>query len=146
MNRETAIRLLKKNDACSEAIKWFEKSRLTPKQAWRQCPRGDWLSWIAGRMKVERKQLIKAACACTRLSLKFIPKGEERPLKAIETAEAWANNEDGFTLQQVAAAASAASASADAARNQMHKRAAEAVRRYIKFEDVFPFTPDEVSR
>ena len=64
-----------------------------------------------------RKAIRLAACACARTSLKYVKAGETRPLKAIETAEAWCRGET--TIEQVrearyAAAAAYAAASAAA--------------------------------
>jgi len=100
--------------ACTEAVKWA--GRKTPKKAWETCKQSDWLLWIAGKLDVDRKLLVLAACACVRRALKYIPAGEDRPRIAIETAEAWTRGE--ATIEQVrtaAYAADAACAAADAA-------------------------------
>jgi hypothetical protein len=95
--------------ACSEAVKWA--GRKTPKRAWETCKRGDWLLWFAAKVGVDRKLVVLAACGCARTALNRVPKGEERPRIAIETAEAWTRGE--ATLEQVThSAAYAASASA----------------------------------
>jgi len=90
--------------ACAEAVKWA--GRKTHKKAWGTCQRGDWLLWIAGKLNVDRKKLVLAACACARTALKYIPAGEDRPRIAIETAEAWTRGE--ATIDQVRTAAYAA--------------------------------------
>ena len=97
---------LKALHACSEARKWAEGKTLD--EAWATCPRGDWMLWLAGKAGVERKTVVLAACACARLALKHVPKGEKRPLAAIETAEAWARGDNGMTLDMVRKAARAA--------------------------------------
>lgn len=77
--------------------------------------------WLVGKQSgkpgsEKRKKLVLAACKCARLSLKYVKKGEKQPLKAIQTAEAWAKEKKGVTLQDVRDAAyAAASASASAA-------------------------------
>ena len=106
-------------NACSGAAKWFAKQE-TPTQAWRDCTRPDWLLWIAGRLSGKpgskaRRRLVICACECARLALPYATAGEMRPLKAIETAEAWARGKAGVTLEQVRHAAYAAYAAADAA-------------------------------
>jgi hypothetical protein len=113
---------LRRLNACIEAIRWAE-SQPDAETAWRRCPRGDWLLWVAARLDIDRKLLVRAACACARTALSHVPAGEERPRIAIETAEAWARGE--ATLDDVrraaryasnaAAAAYAATAAADAA-------------------------------
>jgi hypothetical protein len=74
--------------------------------------------WLAGRLvknDEDRKPIVLAACACARLALQYVPKGELRPLHAIETAEAWCRGE--ATIEEVRAARAAAYAAyaADAA-------------------------------
>jgi len=103
---KTTKTILTELGACSEAVKWA--GRKTHKQAWETCKRGNWLLWIAGKLGVDRKTLVLAACACARTSLKYVPEGEDRPRIAIETAEAWTRGE--ATIEQVRAAAHAASA------------------------------------
>ena len=68
--------------------------------------------WIADRIGVDRKLVVRAECDCARTSLKFVPKGEKRPLIAIQTAERWCRGE--ATIEEVRSAAYAAYA-ADAA-------------------------------
>ena len=43
--------------------------------------------------RVDRRRLVRAACACARTVLHHIPKREDRPRVAIETAERWARGE-----------------------------------------------------
>ena len=102
---------LKRLNACSEAREWVGKKSL--KTAWRQCENGDWMLWLAGELGVDRRLLVLAACDCARTALKHVPKGEDRPLKAIEVAEAWTRGE--ANLDQVRAAARAAANAANAA-------------------------------
>jgi len=105
--------MLVKLGACSEAVEWVgDKS---PAVAWKTCKRGDWMLWLCGKLSGEpggkgRKKLVLAACACARLSLKYVRKGEKRPLVAIQTAEAWAKGKRGVTIEQVRTAAYAADA------------------------------------
>ena len=120
---EKFIKKLKKLNAYSEAIEWV-KTQKTPQEAWDLCERGDWMLWFAGKLSGKpesnsRKILVLAACKCTRLVLKYIKKGEKRPLKAIQTAEAWAKNKKDVSLCDVkkaayTAVADAAVADADA--------------------------------
>jgi hypothetical protein len=64
--------------------------------------------WYLAKRGFDRKRLVLIACKCARLGLKYVPKKEKRPLKAIQTAEAWATGKDGVTLGDVRAAARAA--------------------------------------
>ena len=129
MNKKIIDKLIGMN-ACDEGME-YARSYRTMREAWDKCERGDWMLWLLGRLagppeSKSRKKLVLAACACARLSLDHIPAGEQRPLAAIEMAEAWARGQDGVSLDDVrraadsayayaASAASAASASASAA-------------------------------
>ena len=111
---------LRKLLPCEEGLAYAE-SFSSLQEAWDKCARGDWMLWLLGRLSrkpntASRKKLVLTSCACIRLSLKHVPAGEERPGRAIETAERWARNA-GPTLQEVAcvAANSAVNAAANAA-------------------------------
>jgi hypothetical protein len=98
--------------ACEDAVEWLSKQK-SVKQAWADCERGDWMLWLLGKLSGEpgcekRKKLVLAACGCARLSLKYVKKGEKRPLIAIQTAEKWANGK--ATIEEVRTAAYAAAA------------------------------------
>ena len=97
--------------ACSEARKWLA-TQADPATAWETCERPDWMLWLAARRGVDRKTMVRIACACARTSLRFVPDGETRPLKAIEAAEAWCN--DRATVQKVRSADAYAAAAARA--------------------------------
>jgi len=85
--------------------------------------------WLAAEAGIDRKLLVSASCLVARQALKHVPAGETRPLKAIETAEAWTRG--GATLEEVNAAASA-SAAANAAASQ--KKSADIVRKAIPWK------------
>jgi hypothetical protein len=91
--------------ACKDAVE-YAKGFETFAEAWNKCERGDWMLWIAAKVTYDRKQLVRAACECARLALPYVKKGELRPLRAIEIAEAWTKGE--ATLEDVHSAASAA--------------------------------------
>ena len=100
--------------ACPEAIEWVG-AYSSLQDAWDACERADWLLWYAARRGVDRKLLVRAACACARTALLHIPPGEDRPRIAIEMAERWASGAPAATLKDLRAAADAANAAADAA-------------------------------
>lgn len=110
---------LKRLKACPDAIEWARKCE-SIEAAWSACERGDWMLWYAGRISGppesdSRKRLVRCACACARLSLPYVMPGDERPLRAIETAERWVNGDDSVTLDDVRTAAWAAGTTAWAA-------------------------------
>ena len=98
--------LLDRLDACVAARKWAGQRTLA--EAWAECPRGDWMLWLAVRLEIDRRVLVAATCAVVRPALRYIPAGEDRPRIAIEAAEAWARGEEGGTLESVRTTADAA--------------------------------------
>ena len=112
MRTKAFVKHLNKLNACSEAVDWCKQFK-TSQEAWNKCERGDWMLWLIGRLSGKpesksRKKLVLTACKCARLSLKYVPKCEKRPLQAIQTAEKWARGETGVSLQDVRTAADAA--------------------------------------
>ena len=63
----------------------------TCRDIWDAAPRGDLLLRYAHAARAPRPALMRAAAACVRPSLRFVPEGEDRPLRAVEAAEAWAD-------------------------------------------------------
>ena len=102
---------LEKLNACSEAVEWA-RAQPSRQVAWDKCERGDWMLWILDRTcklnSPTHRKLVVTTCACARLSLKYVTKGERRPLIAIQTAERWARGL--ATIQEVRMAAYAANA------------------------------------
>jgi len=122
MTTETQIKssdfqkFLEKNDACKEATEWVNGRNL--KESYDQCNQADWILWIAAKMIGEQgwhthKQVVLAACACAESVLHLVPKNEERPKKAIETARSWTKGE--ATIKEVRLAAANAADAANAA-------------------------------
>ena len=111
------IKKLGELNACIEAKRVIRHYK-TSQEWWDDTDRGDWMLWLAGKNAGEpwsekRKKLVLTACKCARLLLKHIPDNEKRPLKAIETAEAWANGDVNISIKDVLAAADAVDAAAD---------------------------------
>ena len=113
-------------------------------RAWNTCERGDHLLWVAGRLDVDRRKIVMAACRCARLVL-HLAAGPEAGV-AVLTAERWCRGE--ATVPEVRAAADAATAAAaaayaaadaaaadaaaaDAARQATHRHCAARVREVI---------------
>ena len=125
--------------ACCESLEWIGDRDLVT--AWTECPRGDWLLWLAAKVGIDRRRLVMTACATAREAMQFVPAGEDRPRIAIETAEAWCRGE--ATIEQVrearrnAADAYAAYAAATAAAlSAMRQKTAEIVRGLIALDEV----------
>ena len=140
---------LKEMDACSDAVEWAKQFSSLQK-AWDKCERGDWMLWLVGNMShnvKSRKKLVLCACECARLSLKYVKKGETRPVIAIETAEKLVMGEASINEVRIAAdaaygaaayaaaayaayAAYGAAAYAAAARLKTLKKCADIVRKH----------------
>jgi hypothetical protein len=84
--------------ACGEARTWLA-TQPDLETAWAACERPGWMLWLAMRRGVNRKVIVRVACACARTALRFVPAGEDRPRLAIETTEAWTRGE--ATIEQV---------------------------------------------
>jgi hypothetical protein len=121
--------------ACGEARDWAKGKTLAV--AWRTCHRADWMLWLAARSSVRRQDIVLAACACARTSLKYVKVGEDRPRLAIEAAEDWARGGP-TTLEQVRTAYYAASAAVYSA---YYAAAAASTAAYVAFASI-PRAPD----
>lgn len=77
------------SDAPDGILDWLE-TRRDFASAWVECPRGDWLLWLATRLGVDRRLVVKAACACARSMLEACGGEHRRFWEAIETADAFA--------------------------------------------------------
>ena len=118
--------------ACASAVAWATAYGAAWTTALAACPRHDWLAWLYGRLLsrglVPREPLVLAACEIARTTLHRVSEGEVRPLRAIETAEAWCRGEaslddvrragrgawDAYAAAYVADAAAAAATAATA--------------------------------
>jgi hypothetical protein len=75
--------------------------------AWENCSNPFWVFWICNEIKVDRKRIVLATCACARLALKFVKPNEERPRICIEVTERWTRGN--ATIEEVRKARDAAS-------------------------------------
>ena len=156
--------VLRSLGACRESIAWAGGYGAAYTTALAACPDRSWLTWLYGRLlvrgHVRREPLVSAVCLCAREVLHLVPAGEERPLRAIETAEAWCRGEatldearaarrDAWDAAYAADAASAADADAYAAaayaadayayayaRRETQQKTADIVRSMITVEEV----------
>ena len=90
---------------------WLRLEGKELQQMWTTTDRGDWLLWFCMHMTGQsgwptHQQVVLASCQCARLALKYVTPSERRPLKAIETTEAWARGE--ATVEEVQRAGRAA--------------------------------------
>ena len=109
----TLIEILEKHGACAEAKEWAKDRDSNLYNAWRACPRGDWLLWMASKLGIDRKLIVAAACDCAEEALKYVPDGEDRPANAIRVTRAWLDGNS--SIYEVDEARRAAYAAANAA-------------------------------
>jgi hypothetical protein len=114
MNNAEFIDWMRDRGACAAAIEWVSGIGYSRREVWENCERADWLLWWAARDGFDHVEIVRAACACARTALKYVPDGEDRPRLAIEAAERWC---DDPTEEHRRASADAAYAVADAAAN-----------------------------
>jgi hypothetical protein len=120
LTKQEFLKLIVKNGACKDSIPWVESQEVeTFQEGWEICERADYMLWLLAKMSDKpgwpsKNEVILACCDCAETALKFIPEGEERPKKAIETTRLYIKNK--ASIQDVRIAADAAYAyAADAA-------------------------------
>ena len=103
---------------CDPARHWLE-SQPDAQTAWANCDRADWMLWYAKRaLKLDKATYVTIACEIARTVLHLVPMGEDRPLKAIEAAEAWIKNPIEENQKNALDAADAAADAAYACRGE----------------------------
>ena len=88
---------------CKEGLE-FRKQYPDFKTAWNECPRGDWMLWIAKKLDVDLLKLITAKALCAN-TVRHLMKNE-RSTRAIDVALSFGNGI--ATRQELDAAADAA--------------------------------------
>ncbi len=75
-----------------EAVAWARAYGVDWERAWAECPRGEWLLSITARMAIDPTSLVRAATACARLAMPYVPGGDAEALcgRALDDAEEWA--------------------------------------------------------
>ena len=104
---------LEKISACRDAIEWVANQK-NYKEAWQNCERGDWMLWLAKRLKVDDRKLTLAKFKCAN-QVRHLMK-DKRSIDALDAAEKYGNGEiSREELITAAYAAAYAAAAADAA-------------------------------
>ena len=88
---------------CLDAAKYYDTCR-SSKEAWNNCPRGDWMLWIALKLGVDVETLTLAKIYCA-LTIKHLIKNK-RSIKALEVALKFANGK--ATLEELKIAVNSA--------------------------------------
>jgi hypothetical protein len=80
--------ILRQFGACQGALDWLAANqRPTFLEVWNECPRGDWLIWLAARAGIDRRLIVLAACDCAETSVSYVPASDERPRVAKRRAD-----------------------------------------------------------
>ena len=74
---------ISKYSPCKEALK-FRLQYDNFEDAWNNCPRGDWMLWIAERVGVNRRKLTLAKGYCAKTVIHLM--GDERSVNAVKVA------------------------------------------------------------
>jgi len=102
---------LERLGACSDSLEWVAQQR-NATQAWRDCERGDWMIWLIVRTakpgSPRHRRAVALLCRSMRRALRFVPRGERRPLKAIRLAEQWTRSPRKVSTEGLRVAADAA--------------------------------------
>ena len=130
--------LLRELGACSDAKKWA--SGRTIEEVVETCERGDWLLWLAAKIKINKRKLFLAKGYCARTIYHLMK--DERSKKAINVAILYGENkatekelvDAADTAAAAYAAYAAADTAADAARKENLLKTADICRKYIGVE------------
>jgi len=128
--------LLKKYEACNEAIKWADE--MTVQEAWEACERGDWMLWIYAKMYPDNLRELTIAKGHCSNTVRHLMK-DERSINAVDAAIEFGEgkiNKEILNAYASAADAAYAAAAADAdyaaAKKENQKQTADICRKYLK--------------
>lgn len=82
---------IKRFNPGQEFLNYYAKFETT-EEAWKNCHRGDWMLWLASKLNVDSKLIVKAA-ALSALTVKNLMK-DKRSIKVCESALSYANFND----------------------------------------------------
>lgn len=74
---------LEKTGACKEAI-FYVRTQKNYEEAWNNCPRGDWMLWIAAKLQIDKRLLTLAKGKCAATVLRLMK--DKRSKKAVKAA------------------------------------------------------------
>ncbi len=124
--------LLRSLHACDGAWKSVPKGA-TGREAWNACVNGSHLLWLAERVGVDQRLLVRAAAACAETALQYLPDGEARPRLALEAARRWADDPTHANLERVRQARDAATAATRAYADAAYTAAYAAASAYAAY-------------
>jgi hypothetical protein len=98
--------------ACEEAQEWY-KLQESFENAWNNCHRGDWMLWMASKLKVDIRAIALAKGKCAETVIHLMK--DERSKKAVQAAIDFGMMKIDIEELNTAAAAAAAADAASAA-------------------------------
>ena len=114
---------------CDKGLEYYE-GKSSFEKAWNDCPRGDWMLWIAAMLRIDERTLTRAKALCAN-TVRHLMK-DERSTDAIDAALRYSNYEiDREELNKYADAAD--DAIADAANDAATAAAAAANTTYAAY-------------
>ena len=126
---------IEKYNPCIEAVE-YRKEFKTFKEAWENCHRGDWMLWLAYRLKVNHRKLTLAKAYCAETVIHLMK--DERSINAVKVAKRYGRHKatkaelKDASAAADAASAYAASAAADAAAKKENQMlSADICRKYL---------------
>lgn len=81
---------LEKFDPCIKALEYYN-TKSTFLEAWNDCDRGDWMLWIASKLKVDHRKLTLAKSRCAKLIFHLMT--DQRSKISVEVAEKYGMGE-----------------------------------------------------
>ena len=130
---------LKKLSACEDAREWVTTQK-NYKEAWQNCERGDWMLWLAKKLKVDDRKLTLAKFKCAN-QVRHLMK-DQRSIAALDAAEKYGNGEISRDELNAAAYAAAYAAYAADAAYAAAAAAADAAAAYAAYADAAYYAAD----
>ena len=79
---------LQANKACGSSIQWIEENNIQSlENAWYACERGNWLLWMAEKLKVDKRKLVLCAALYAHTVMQYMEDPKSR--NAVRIAFLW---------------------------------------------------------
>ena len=86
--RKEHLEWLQANEACKESIKWIKQNNIQSlENAWYTCERGNWLLWMAEKLKVDKRKLVLCAALYAHTVMQYMEDARSRD--AVRIAFLW---------------------------------------------------------
>jgi len=72
-----------------EAVRFSLSYEADLQRWWRECPRADWMLWIAGHCRLDRRWAVRAALRCVRLGTHALNPDDHEAVQLLERIDAW---------------------------------------------------------